>query len=98
MSQGGLFRRVADVAWIDVDDEVVLWKDTVLHRLNAAAARVWKALAVPCAPDALVVAAAAAAGADVDAPGLRAGVGDLLQRLQSAGLVEAAPAGSRNDQ
>ncbi len=96
MSQGALFRRVADVAWIDVDDEVVLWKDTVLHRLNAAAARVWNALAEPCPPDALV--AAAAAGADVDAPGLRAGVGDLLQRLQSAGLVEAAPAGSRHDQ
>ena len=82
-----LLRWTPAVAFLEVDDEIVLWHETVLHRLNPMAAALWTALATPSTAAQLESAAAAAwhQSAKQAAPAVRA----LLEQLVSAGLIEA---------
>ena len=84
--QAPRLHRRPGVAHLDVDDEVVLWHEGTLHRLNPMAATVWAVLAEPVTRDEVVTRVAAAFGqADAQArPALLA----LLDQLSQAGVIE----------
>ena len=81
-----LLQRAAGVAELEVDSEVVLWKDGVLHRLNPMAAAAWRALAVATSPNQIVQVVADEFGQDPAQ--VSAASHALLEQLRTAGLVK----------
>lgn len=77
------FRAIAEETWI------VSLRDSVLHRLNATASRVWELLGGE--PTVAEIGAVLAVEFDVDEARAAADVEGLVRAMASKGLVEILP-------